>query len=390
MKKLDITPSMLTHLKRVNPDVDTTKISVYEATAINTLPVSKRGSLFDGARFTESTMGEFVNYLLTGGNVPMHQIHDQSYSLPVGKVFFAEQNSNSGVAEVRILFYVDNSEDKLIAKLESSTIDEVSIGAESKHMLCSECGFDYKGSEATSENFWNQTCNEGHTIGVEGVHLMLSGLESWHETSLVSRGAARNAKIVGRAKSLLGEADYNRLAASGISPDAKILFATATANPKSPEKTMDLEKLVLQLNERSGEIALMKDAATRHATTLAELTGRATTAETALTAAKGEIDTLKTELAAIKVLPATVEADKLKKDAADARAALFSHVEKLAIASGNTKPAADATVEVLVASMADSTAKLALLPIGGAGQAANSGAGTGAAPQYAAASFQSR
>lgn len=385
MKKLTITAAMLERLKKVNPDVDPDKISVYEATAINTLPIVKKGSIFHGAKMTESTMQEFVEFLLNGGNVPMHQIHDQSYGLPVGKVFHAEKIQAAGLPEVRILFYVDNTEDKLIAKIESSTIDEVSIGAETKHMLCSECGFDYKGEKATAENFWNQTCDEGHTIGTDGVHLSLSGLENWYETSLVSRGAARNAKIVGRAKSLLGEVEYNRLAATGIDPSAKILFATATPNPKSPENSMDTEKLVLQLTTISGENAVLKAAETRHAATVTELTGKVTAAETKVTELTATVSDLTAKLTAASATPDA----KIKESAEKATKALFSMAETMAIASGNTKPAADADVDALVASIDASKVKLSALPIGGVTQNQTQGGDKGVA-QYTAAAFQTR
>lgn len=383
MKKLTINAAMLERLKKVNPDVDPEKISVYEATAINTLPIVKKGSIFHGARMTESTMSEFVDFLLNGGNVPMHQIHDQSYSLPVGKVFHAEKMQAAGLPEVRILFYVDNSEDKLIAKIESSTIDEVSIGAEPKHMLCSECGFDYKGEKATSENFWNQTCDEGHTIGLDGVHLSLSGLDNWYETSLVSRGAARNAKIVGRAKSLLGEVEYNRLAATGIDPSAKILFATATPNPKSPENSMDTEKLVLQLTTTSSELAVLKAATATHAATLAELTGKVAAAETAKTAVEAKVVELTTALEAAKATPDA----KIKETAEKATKALFSMATTLAVAAGAEKPAETADVDTLVASIDASKLKLSALPIGGLTQ--NQGENKATA-QFTAAAFQTR
>lgn len=389
MKSLTITAAMQAALKKIDENLDLSTISVFEATAVNTLPVVKRGSIFHGATLTEATLQEMADYQNGGGNVPMHLIHDQGYALPVGKVFYTEKKIVNGLAEARILFYLPNTETDLISKLNSSTIDEVSIGFEAKHMLCSECGFDYKGSEATMENFWNQSCNEGHTISEDGVHLNLSGLENWYETSLVSRGAARGAKIVGRAKSLLGETEYNRLAASGIAPDAKILFATATPNPKAPEKTMDVEKLVAQFATATGEIAVLKASEARHASTVTELTARATTAEGRATTAEGRVTELTAEVERLKATPDAAAAQKAASDLAAGRTAMFTLATRFAVASGTEKPVETADMPALLASIEASQAKLATLPLGGAAIQQQEGAPK-TASNFAASSFKTR
>ena len=397
MKKLDVTPAIAAMLARVADGIDHSKISIYEARAINTLPVRKQG-LFNGARLTEATINEMAAHVSGGNSHPLHQLHDQSYSLPVGKVFHSERIDNEGVPEVRILFYVDNSETELVSKLESSSIDEVSIGFQAKHMLCSECGWDYMSAEATMDNFWEMTCANEHTIGTEGVHLSLSGLGAWYETSLVSIGAAQGAKILGRTKALIGQEAYNRLAASGISPDMRILFASSTpVTPPTPENQMDPKDFILDLSAKASKIALLELAETRHASTVTELNGKIT----ALDADKLKLSADLTKATADLVAAQTkitelsgIDGAKAAADLAIARGALFARATKVAVMSGNEKPAENATLDVLLSSIAASELKLAELPLGGRSNVTSTGSGAQdlAIVQYqgTAASFETK
>ena len=358
----------------VNPD----DVVVYETIAVNTLPVNSSG-LYKGSRLDAGVMYEMESFLNNGGNVPLHQIHDQAEALPVGKVFHGKARTRGdGETELRALFYLPNksqSEKDLISKIDNDVVGEVSVGVLPRTLNCSECGFDFLGAEATWDNIWTLTCNENHTVGVNGVFTHGRGLKNWLELSLVSRGAANNAKILSRTKQLLGDTEYNRLAASGIKPEATALFTIA---PK--ETSMDTKELILELTNAKGA-GMLKDSE--------------------IAALKATQTTLTTERDALKV-----KVDELSKPAADLTAAqaqvttlTASHKEvldytraeavRLAGIAGTEKPADDAAFPALKASIDLSRAKLKELPVGGAADPASSGTGGDTTPKHApAASFK--
>ena len=363
--------------KHTDNSVDASTVSVYECIAINSLPVSKRGTLYQGAILDAQTMHEMAEYVNNGGSVPLHNLHDQDIALPVGRVFCCEVRTTfSGTTELRTLFYLPNSEVDLIAKLEANVVDEVSVGFLPKKIQCSKCGFDFLGSEATFENIWTLTCNNDHTIGEDGVHSKLSGLGQWMELSLVSKGAANNAKILSRTKQLMGEQEYNRLAASGVKPEATTLFTIATKEPK-----MDMQALILQLSQANGSV-MLKDA-------------EITSLKASVTALTAERDTLKArpipDVADVqaKLTAAEAEAAAQKLLATSAVAFVRTEADRLAVAAGLAKPAETADFSTLAASIGASRAKLADLPTGGATQGTGTGTGTGTGAKLEASSASS-
>lgn len=241
-KQLEVTAEMLEQIQYVaDTDLSADDVVVFEATAINTLPLNKRGSIFENARTTRSTLTEMAAKLNEKENsVPLHTLHMQGIEIPLGRVFYGYvQDMPDGNAELRAQFYLPKSENEMIEKINLGIVDEVSVGLLSKQMLCSKCGWDYRGDDANFLHILDQTCENGHTIGEDGAHVVLQGCENWMETSLVSRGAASNAKIHGRAKELMPKEQQDRIAASGSSPEAVTLFASPTEpKPKEKETTM--------------------------------------------------------------------------------------------------------------------------------------------------------
>ncbi len=373
-KRLEVTPKIAAAIARsTDGSVDPATVAVFQTSALNTLPVNKKGTLFDQGRISETTLRQMADYLNAGTNfAPLHLVHDQTDgALPVGRVFAGEVVSNEGVAELHNLFYLPLSTGaELIEKLETSVIDEVSVGLSPLHLNCSECGFDYLGSEATWENIYYRQCPSEHQVGEKGVHTITNGMGKYNELSLVSRGAAQNTKILSRAKALMasmGKESYSQLVASGKQPELVTLFASTNINPK--EKQMDLTVLVGELTTAKASV-LQKDAD--------------------LIAANATIVTLttgKTELEA-KVVELTAAADtagvaplqaKLTAAEATATAALTfvrTEAERLAVAAGLEKPAADATLEVMTASITAARTKLQeTLPVNGATLSAKNNAG---------------
>src|SRR5690606_3498634 len=147
--------------------------------------------------------------------LPLMSDHEL-FGEPKGRMFHAGLNyGEDGEIELRALFYLDETEEKLIKKLDSASLDEVSVSFLASSMLCSECGWDYF-QFGTSENFNTRTCENGHTIGEDGVHAELVGLNQFIELSLVARGAADKPKIVGKSQSKLAPQSTYRLAARGF------------------------------------------------------------------------------------------------------------------------------------------------------------------------------
>lgn len=388
MKKLEITPHIEALLQAASEGIDSSSVSVYEAIAINTLPVKKRG-LFNGATLSESTLGEMVEYVSKGGYVPIHILHDQDFGLAVGKTILAEKFTENGIAEVRILFYVGNTEktgDVLIVdKLETSAIEEMSIGFVGKHLLCSECGWDYNGPESSFMNYYEGVCANEHIIGEDGVHLNIVGLDSWNETSLVSKGAARGAKIVGRSKAILGEKEYNRLAASGIDPDVKTLYASATT---PPENSMDLAKMIELNAATSGKLAVAEHNVAQLTAARDSEKTRADTAEANAVKLKADLEAAQAAAKAPDALKLTAAEDELKK----ARTALLSRAQHVSVAAGLAKPADDASTDDLIKAIGEAETKLAHLPVGGVALTADNNTGTKTAPvsNRVAASFSTK
>lgn len=240
-KTVDVTAEMLAQIERVTGTaVNAEDIVVFEASAANTRPLNKMGSIFNQGRITEDTLRQMAAALNAGDeSVPLHTMHMQGGELPIGKVFQAEViSTGDGEAELRAMFYIPASETPLVEKINLGIIDEVSIGLKSKQLLCSKCGFDYFSADAGFENLYSMTCESGHTVGSDGTHVKLSGLDKWMELSLVSRGAASKPKILGRTKQIMGKETYDRIAADGLPPEAVVLFTASddlqarTGNPE--------------------------------------------------------------------------------------------------------------------------------------------------------------
>lgn len=366
-KKIPITDRIkqLIH-KSAGPDVNVETLSVYETIAINDLPVRKKGTLFDGAIVDLATMQEMAAYVNGGGNVPLHTMHEQGNELPVGKVFYSEtRRTDKGNNELRSLFYIPNSETTILPKVDSGALEEVSIGTRFKTLQCSKCGFDYMSPEATWEHIYDLTCPNGHTIGENGTFNYTKGLDRWLELSLVSLGAANNAKIVGKSQHLLGKEVYNQLAATGIKPEATTLFASATKEP-----TMDLEKIIGQLTDAKAALKIAE-------TDLAAKTTELTTVKAELTTVQAKV----TELTAAAVVPpAVAEVQALlttEKTRADAAAAFVrTEADRLCVALGETKLPEDATLATLTESISANRLKMAdKFPVGGVSLQLNNGSG---------------
>lgn len=394
-KKLAINDNLRALLTKFSEGTEETSVTFYEAVILNTLPISKKGTIFDKSIIAQSYLQEMADYVEAGNGIPIHTIHQQYAELPFGKVVKAQLFFDSNqLPELRVIFYMDNQHVNLIQGIESGAISELSIGAQPKHMLCSECGFDYLGASATFSNFWDMECDKEHKIGENGVHLNITGLDRWYELSLVSAGAAKNTKIIPAARSLLGDQEYNRLRASGVTPELTLLQATMTA-PK-PETTppkdnsMDLAALNQKYIDASVTLGLKEKEIVTLTTSNTELTQKLSATTTELATAKTEAETAKAALTKAQADFAAVDAGKEKTRADSATKVLFSLASKFAVAAGIEAPKEDADALALEKVIDDSRAKLSTLPTGGVAQAIGTGKGATQGAGYAAAHFNTR
>lgn len=230
-KQVEITEELIAQIELVTKtSIDPDSIVAFEAIAASTRPISKMGSMYNGAVMSRQLLNDMAEAVNTGSeSVPLHTLHLQGDELPIGRVFKASvKDAPDGSANLHTWFYLPASETELVQKINLSVLDEVSVGVKSQNAFCSKCGFDYFGAEADFTYLFSQTCENGHTIGSDGTHLKLAGLDLWSELSLVSRGASNNPKILSRARNTVSQEAQDRMAASGTPVEAALLVTSPT------------------------------------------------------------------------------------------------------------------------------------------------------------------
>lgn len=349
MKQIPKTPKIMQLLQAsLGQEADLSKVAVFEAIALNQLPLRKKHPLYNTSIADMSLLHEMAA-AVAQESVPLQIQHDKE-PLPVGRVFHAEVVGT----ELRALYFVDSVEEELIAKIDNGTVDQVSVSIMPKHIYNSKSGFDYLGKDATFDHVWTGTDNDGNTIGENGVYGRLVGLDQWFEMSLVGKGGARNARIVSRDKSHFGSS-YERLAASGVDPNALVLVASVE------DEDMDLTAIVADLSNAKAE-GIVKDQkiATLEAT-ISELNASKETLAAELEAAKADAPTVAAQLTETQ---STLETTKVELDGAVK--ALKDVAQKILTASGKVDVQLPETVAELTALIEDTEKGLsAALVIGG-------------------------
>ena len=290
MKRIEVTERIKAFIKAsVGDEIDYTQVAVFEATAVTSLPLNKRGTIFDKGQITADTFVEAANLINTGTFVPLHTLHEQGYEIPVGRLFYGEHvKSNQGTDELRVLFFVDGTSPDLISRLDTGTIEEVSVGMQFKRLLCSTCNIDLM---EDNESIWSQTCKNGHVMGMGSNHVKPDGVANFREMSLVSKGASNGAKVLGAQKRLLASAYYkdgSALAASLKDPEF-MLFGSPTK--LAEEDPMLIAELQAKLAKAEGDLTLTATAKT-------EAEGKVAVLEAAKTEAEGKVAVLEAKLAA--------------------------------------------------------------------------------------------
>jgi len=342
---------------------DLSAIKVYEATAISTAPLSKRGTLWDKATISASTLHEMAAYLNDGGDVPLHTSHQQGAGeMPVGRVFYAEVNELlGGESELRVLLYLQAASE-LTTSIEDGIINNLSVGLTTKSMQCSKCAWDYLGADADVMNFYDRVCGNDHQLDADGTHIKAVGLDAWLELSLVSKGASKDAKIVSRTKARLSNDQTQRLAASGIPVESLLLIAT------NKDSDMDAKEFLASLEASTTKLAIAGVELSTAQASVASLT-ETNTAQAeqiatleAAAAANVDVATVQASLTA-----AEAQVAELTTGAETMLAFLQEQTVKVLVASGVENPTAPETAEACIAAF--EAAKLSIIstfPIGGA------------------------
>ena len=308
MKRIELTERIKSFITTsVGDTIDYEKIAAFEATAVTSLPLNKRGSVFDRGQITAETFIEAANLINTGTFVPLHTLHEQGYEIPVGRLFYGEHvKSNQGTDELRVLFFVDGTSPDLISRLDTGVIEEVSVGMQFKRLLCSTCNIDLM---EDNESIWSQTCKNGHVMGMGSNHVKPDGVANFREMSLVSKGASNGAKVLGAQKRLLASAYYkdgSALAASLKDPEF-MLFGSPTK--LAEEDPMLIAELQAKLAKAEGDLTLTATAKT-------EAEGKVAVLEAAKTEAEGKVAVLEAAKTEAEGKVAVLEAAKTEADAA--------------------------------------------------------------------------
>lgn len=366
-KQLEITSELEARIRAASGDdnLDVTSLAVFETVLADSRPLNKRGSLFDKGRISRTTLAAMVGHLGDGTVVPLHTLHRYGDEMPVGRVFHAQVfDTDDGEAELIGQFFVPKHKAELVADIDTGTLNSVSVGVLSEKLLCSECGWDYRGEDATFLHLWDRTCANDHTIGKDGVHVRLTGLDAWMETSLVSEGAVPRAKIASRSAAKLDAGELERLAASNIDPRAIILTADFKEKglPMSGTKDgahVDPMALVSQLTKASSDLALAQASLAGKEQEIEGLKAKITNLETQLEAAGTPNEELQAQLATAN------------KVADDAKAALTEHCKAALIASGKADQEVPEDVTAMLSIINEAGVKLhQLIPEGGRGRGA--------------------
>lgn len=345
MKQIAKTPEIIERMKAAfGPDVPIDNLAVYECITLNTDPLRKAGGIYKGARVSQTALAEMAR-LINGESGPLQLMHDRE-ALPSGRVFYAQSTGD----ELRSLFTCTDPVAQ--AKIENGSLDQVSVGFAPRSIQCSACGFNFAASENWMERMM-ATCDQGHIMGDNGDYAVVDGCTSFLELSLVGKGAAQGARILGPTDARLAQNENYQLAASASPRGEGFQAVLLTATPRN--KTVDLKELELSLT----------GAVTDKANLTAELSVSKvalTASEAALAAANVKVADLTTQLAAAKDAPA-VAALKVENEAA--LAALKVEAQAILTALGKTDTVKE-TVADLVAQIAEHRAQFAaLIPTGG-------------------------
>lgn len=385
-KRVELTEELKNKIRtRCGSDIDFSSAAFYQARIVSTEPISQN-SIYNKAQLARSTIFELEEFFNNDPqlNVTLQVMHNQMV-LPAGRVVAVRaidepDGLNSALYGV---FMVSNEHQEYINKLDNGIIDEVSISMLAKKLLCSECGFDLR--EANPEEqfmaFFFHQCPkcEVELGGKDGAHLNLVGVEEFTEVSLVTRGAARHAKILDSSKQLALAANNKEVKLKLNQLTKDLLPLNLNGKIINEEDTMTNDELLAKLQELSEEFASFKesveakleDISKEEAPAEAEENneGSAPAEEVSSPAAEEPVAPAEENNEELEEAKAALEAAKAETQSY--RVALMEEVNKVLVAAGKVSLSETATLEDIKNALKDSQLTLAAnIPVGGVSKTA--------------------
>lgn len=403
-REVVLNDQIVSDMKRVlGEEISPSDFAVFEVRAFSTEPIQQPDSFYDGA----VTDYQFINQAAEWVKNPSNNVgvliqHDFS-ELNIGRVFDAWVKSEEGsvTALHARMAVLRRGNEELIDKLNNGVVDEVSCTFSFEHAKCSVCGYDYFDPSVDEDEFFdcfiNRTCPNGHTLGVDGCHLVLSGLEFFNEISFVNNGAAHRAKVKKRQE----QGKFSQtLVEKGKMCDKLSRMKTLSLNSKV--KDMDeIERLKLELSEAQSKIAELESKESENKLSepekpeepseieanldecMVEIAHETDSAVTEPVSSEVEIeakfsalaDSLNSKVAeftsVLKTKDSEIEA--LRKEYAELKASFVKEVNKSLTAAGKAQLKDDSSIETILTSLEQSRVTLAAsIPIGGRSKGASS------------------
>lgn len=334
MKQLPMDDALRARLKAVAPDVDPEKIAVFKAAAFSTAPIRKKHPVYLGA-VASQTFLEDMRTELARESRPLQIMHGASDGdqLPIGRVFDGEISVGTGIdgaTELHTLFWIDAEHLDITNKVNSGTIDQVSVAILSKDAISNKTGFDFMGPNVEVENIWLGIDDKGNKMGHDGAHVIMNRLDSWFEMSLVGQGGAQGAKILGGKLHLsASNQDVNPLVLQLTSGGSDPAPQPPAPGSKKDMFDMDAKEFANLISEGATKLANAEAAKATAEARVAELTAQ-------LATVTAERDTLKGSDQAVKLTSAEAKVVELTAALGTAQALPKQLLTPIFVALGQT------------------------------------------------------
>lgn len=365
-KRVELTESVKEKIRlKCGDSVDFNQIVVYQARGISTEPISQN-TIYDKGILSREALQDMVNLINEPlNNVTIQAMHDQDV-LPHGRVIHAELvDENPSTSAVYALFVVSTEHPDVINKIDNGIIDEVSFSFLPKQLLCSSCGHDFMGPDNDFMDIVTGQCPEcGAIMGQEGAHVNVPGIESVSELSLVTRGAARHAKILDSVYQMAMSDKASpviSLNKEGLKKDLLRLNLCSTINDK--EVDMNKEELEAALLAATSPLT---EEVNKMQSTLASLGEEKKALEAAKEEAEQAKAALEQENASLSEEKANLETalEEAKAKAEEIQSKFDAEIQKVLVAAG-LSDSVPAELEAKLELLNKSRLTLANMPVEG-------------------------
>ena len=360
---------------------------LYQVRATSSEPITQPSTIYHKAVFTRSALVDMAEIINDPKNTsPLQILHAQN-SIPYGRIVHAEVvDENEMVSALYLLFMISSAHSEYIDKIDTGILDEVSISAMPKKMLCSECGKDFLDDDVPVEALWSKTCPECQAVmGKDGAHLNVPSTEYFYELSLVPRGAAKHPKILDEVYQI-AMSDTARELTPKMVRDSLTGISLISRISEEVEMNVDDVKAVL-----AAELKPLNEELSNIKTTLASVEEEKKNLEAAkeeAEQAKATAEEEKTNLEA-SVTSLTEEKAKLEQDLAaekkahqEVLAAFSEEVKKVLVAAGKAESEVPADLAGMQEALKDAHLILAGMPVGGVSKPSFNGNGMSSKEDY--------